>query len=402
MKRIVIVLLALIAGALRAADAPALPPLPQTIGPYLQNPAPDGVTAMFLTRTKGDVTVLSGSATCRVVSAAIPGTPWTVHKARIALLTPGKEQAYRIMQKDGDRTIADVSASFATPDPAAESIRLIALNDIHNRLPTLEALMKQVKPEDYERALLLGDCWTDPSPANGADFVFRTLDGYVRLLDAAHKPMILVRGNHETRGAFTGRLAYLFDIPGLDAAQKPDDQQWNFSFVDGPVFFAALDTGEDDDFGTDPTSYKRPKFWQGYRQRQSPWLKQVVASPAATGAVWRVFLSHIPLYNPAGWNSEPARIYWEPILKDARIDLMLAGHDHGWKLVPEGKDIVRATKQKDGTSTTVRQKPISPVLIGGGPSLKEGTVMLLTADRQKLHVRLLDVNGRLLTEVAKP
>lgn len=26
--------------------------------------------------------------------------------------------------------------------------------------------------------------------------------------------------------------------------------------------------------------------------------------------------------------------YWEPILKEIQLDLMLGGHDHQWKLLP--------------------------------------------------------------------
>jgi hypothetical protein len=47
---------------------------------------------------------------------------------------------------------------------------------------------------------------------------------------------------------------------------------------------------------------------------------RMIVLNAAGDASWRIFLSHIPIYNPAGWNSEPARVFWEPMLKKAGID----------------------------------------------------------------------------------
>ena len=406
MRFLMSALLLVVTALSRAADAPPPPPpLPPTIGPYLQNPAPDGMTVCFLTQVTGSVQVLAEpqAPTTPVPAAgsAVPGTPWILWKARIAGLQPGAACAYRVEQREGGRVVAQAESAFTTLAPAAGEARLILLNDLHNRTATLEALLKHVKPEDFGLSVLLGDCWADPSPAQGADGVFRTLEAYVRLLDAGRKPMLLVRGNHETRGGFAGRLAHLFDIPGLDAGLKQDDQLWPFRLQCGPAYFMALDTGEDDDFNTDETSYKRPKFWQAYRQRQTPWLKDALAAAGASGAPWKVFLSHIPLYNPAGWNSEPSRVYWEPLLRDAGLVAMLAGHDHGWKLVPAGKPITRVTKHKDGTSTSEALVPPCPVLIGGGPALNEATVMLLEATAQRLRVRLQNVNGKLLTETAR-
>jgi hypothetical protein len=402
--RLVVALAALLLTELVRGEN-AAPPLPPTIGPYLQNPAPDAMTVCFLTQVPGEVRVLRGATVpespCDVVASPIPGTPWTSWRSRITSLKPGETCAYRVVLQHAGKAVAEPPpATFTTPDPDAPATRLILFNDLHNQHATLAALMKRVKPEDYSLSVLLGDCWADPSPANGADLVFRTMDTYVRLLDAAHKPMLLVRGNHETRGGFSGRLALLFDISDLDPAQKPDDQMWPFALRAGPVFFVAMDTGEDDDFGTDEASYKRPKFWQEYRRRETPRLEKFMAGQRASSAPWKVFLSHIPLYNPSGWNSEPSRVCWEPILRDAGLDLMLAGHDHSWKLVPGGATFPRATKHQDGTTRTETLTSPCPVLIGGGPSLREGTVMLLDADKKKLHVRLLDTEGRLLTEVA--
>jgi hypothetical protein len=43
--------------------------------------------------------------------------------------------------------------------------------------------------------------------------------------------------------------------------------------------------------------------------------------------------------------------------------------------------------------------PPYPVLIGGGPSPKQGTVMLFEATSSSLHTRLLNTDGKQLAEV---
>ena len=372
--------------------AAAQTPLPESIGPYLQNPAPDAMTICYVTRDTGAVAfVLGDGASVNATRTALTGTPWMVWKARAAGLQPGKTYAYRVQGSE---------ASFTTPNPAADAARFIVVNDVHDRIPTLEGVMAQVKSADYDFAVLLGDCWTDPSPANGAEKVFRSLAGYVRILDAAHKPMLLVRGNHETRGAFAGRMANLFDLPGLDAAAAQDNQNWPFVFRAGPLGLLALDTGEDDDATTDEKSYKRPKFWQGYRDRELPWLRETIAAPAFKDAPWHIYASHIPLYNPAGWESASARSRWESTLAGAKIDLMIAGHDHSWKKVPGGVAIPRTVKKTDGTTEPAPITPPCDVLIGGGPGANEATVMKVAATPATLDAVMIDAGGRELARTS--
>ena len=378
--------------------------LPAVIGPYLQNPTSDGVTVCFLAQRAEQVRVawsLEGQAAQQEVAAsgvAIAQTPWTIWKARLAHLQPGAAGHYQVRYRLAGGTAASSLFSFHTLNPQSPALRCAAFNDLHNNIPTLTALMEHVKPSDFELSLLLGDCLADPSHANGGDTVFRTLLGYVRLLNAAEKPLVLVRGNHETRGNFSGQLAQLFELPLLDARLPGDDQQWQFTLRAGPVFLLALDTGEDDGFATAETSYKRPKFWQSLRQREARWLQELLATQPAGDAAWKIFASHIPLYND-NWNfSDPALRYWSPLLPAFNPDLMLAGHDHGWKLLPKGGSYPIKRKQGDGEETRTVTPPW-PVMIGGGPSLKQGTVMLLAADAQRLHVRMLSAqDGKLLTE----
>jgi hypothetical protein len=385
------------------AAKPALPELPKVLPPYLMNPVPCGMTVCFLAQGASNVVVAFGQdsqaapSEIPVTGTAIEGTPWTVWKTRLSKLEPRSVYQYQVRYELAGEKQSSAACRFNCPDPGAKSVRFIAFNDLHNNDKTLATLMQQVKPDDYEFSMLIGDCLADPSLNKNAYEVFRAWSAFLRLLNASTKPVVYVRGNHETRSSFAAKLANLFDLPNLDAAQAPADAQWQFTMRAGPVYVIAMDTGEDDGFDTPETSYKNPKFWQAYRQRQVPWLKEAVTSKAATEAAWRIFVSHIPLYINNSHFSAPSRQYWEPVLFNARLDLELAGHDHNSRYLPGGVSYTRTTGKGDSRKTETETPPW-PVLIGGDPSIKRATIMFVHADTAKLEARMLAADGKVLAE----
>lgn len=369
-----------------AAVSPAVPAAPAALTPYLQNPTGTGMTVCFLAQEATQVRVAWGRdgawflTKTEATGTAIPGTPWTVWKVRLEGLKPGKAYEYQVRYRLAEAKKESPVYHFRALDPQAASLHAIAFNDLHNRDALLAKLMQQVKPEDYEYSLLLGDCLADPRRAG----VFQTWDRYVQLLDGASKPIVFVRGNHETRGEFSRRLAYLFDLPNLDPSRPWGEEQWQFTWQAGPVYFLAMDGGEDDDTGTAVDSYKNPRLWQKVRANEAEWLKSLNAAQAGQEAPWRVFLCHIPLYN-SPCVSARVRDAWSPALSDFRPDLMLAGHDHTWR-------------KPNAPSAAAPW----PTLVGGGPGDQggeEGTVMFLSADASTLKVRLAGAkDGRTLAE----
>lgn len=384
------------AAAQATADA-----LPAVLLPYLQNPSGDGITVCFLAQNGvTDVRVLwrraadSGKpAQIAAKGTPIGTTPWTIWKARLAPLQAGAAYEYQVRHVQEKAETTTPAFGFQAMDPHAKTFRAAFFNDIHNHAATLEAVMKNVKPEDYEMTFLLGDMWTDPSPAKGAEQVFRSMEAYIRLLHASEKPMIFVRGNHETRGGFAKRMACLFDLPNLDPAAGEFDQQWQFTLQPGPVWFLALDGG--DDFT------KRFEIFQPLRQRQAQWIKGLLERKEGAGC-WRILLTHMPLYNDNIWNSEPCRQMWAPVLAGAGIDLELGAHDHSWKLLPKGKTCEitfngHYPDQQDPQNRKQWSYTLPwPVMIGGGPApqgAEEGAVMLLHADQKTLTVRLIGLQS---------
>jgi acid phosphatase type 7 len=374
-------------------------PLPAYLPPYLQNPTGDGMTVCFLAQKEvADVCVLwhreddaRRPSEIAAKGKTVPGTPWIVWKARLVPLQAGAAYVYQVRFAQGGTETLTPACRFRSMDPQAKVFRAAFFNDIHNRAATLEAVTRNIRPEDFEMVFLLGDMWANPSPANSADEVFRTMEAYIRLLHASEKPMILIRGNHETIGGFAKHMAHLFDIPGLDASAGEFDQQWQFTLQAGPIWFLALDGG--DDF------IKRFEDFQPIRQRQAEWMKGLLARKEGTGC-WRVLLTHMPLYNDNIWNSEPCRQMWEPILGKAAIDLELGGHDHHWKLLRKGTTYEIAFNghypdQQDPQNRKRWSYTLPwPIMVGGGPAVKgeeEGAVMLLKADEKSLIVRLVGI-----------
>ena len=110
------------------------------------------------------------------------------------------------------------------------------------------------------------------STKNGAEKVFRSLDAYIRLGDASEKPMLFVRGNHETIGNFADKMAYLFDMPALEASAKFADQNWYYTLKAGPVWLLAL-------WAMFATALRGPLAWLSGRYVLSALLGAVFAAP---------------------------------------------------------------------------------------------------------------------------
>jgi hypothetical protein len=384
-----------------ASIAAAQTALPATIGPYLQNPGPDRMTVCFLTReadyAAGYYHAAESALKQRIQPrpTVIAGTPWTLWKAALTGLKADSSYVYQLTYGCGQGTQQTALLRFNTLSSRLETpFKAAFFNDLHSRTDTLEALMAHISPEAYDVSVLMGDCWQDPSAANGAEAVFRVLDACVRMFDAGQKPMLYLRGNHETRGDFAASMAYLFDLPLLNPTAELGEQAHQFALTAGPVRLIALDTGEDFN--------KRAAIFEPMRQRQAEWLRHILSDQQP--APWQILVSHQPLFNDNIWYSEASRALWEPILANAQIDIALAAHDHKWKRLLAGQRFEVTLSESDaekhlGTAATYTLNVPWPILIGGGPAREEATVMLLTATASRLDVRIQDANGRTLTEL---
>ena len=123
-------------------------------------------------------------------------------------------------------------------------------------------------------------------------------------------------GNHDTRGALARRLGNFF---------PEREGRFYYSFDHGPVHFIILDSGEDKT--DDSPVYAGLADFDHYRSEQADWLKREIQSPAFQKAGFRVVLVHMPLFGDGHGVEENSRL-WGPILNEAGIDAVLAGHYH--------------------------------------------------------------------------
>jgi 3',5'-cyclic AMP phosphodiesterase CpdA len=130
-------------------------------------------------------------------------------------------------------------------------------------------------------------------------------------------PLILVRGNHETRGKNARRLIDYFPT---------QNDRFYYSFNQGAVHFIMLDSGEDKE-DSHPVYAGLAEF-DRYRHEQAKWLGRDIETAASRTARFRVALFHIPPFGSRGHGATHVRETWNQLLNDAGVDLVLNGHTH--------------------------------------------------------------------------
>jgi predicted phosphodiesterase len=182
-------------------------------------------------------------------------------------------------------------------------------------------------------------------------------------LFASRTPLLFVRGNHETRGAFARELGRYLALP---------DGRFYYSFDHGPVHFIVMDTGEDKEDGH--WAYSGLTGFDDYRQEEAEWLAQEVASQAFRQARFRVLVAHMPFYGDErtrveGHGPADCRTRWGAILSGSGLDLHIAGHTHRANWV----------EPVAGANTF-------PVSVGGGSAKGSNTLTRVNVSRDALEV----------------
>jgi predicted phosphodiesterase len=351
------------------------------VPPFLQPVSDDAIAITWETTEPSFGWVEYGQTAAlgsRAVAAKYGLLEANVGKHRVILkdLRPGMDYHYRVgfrpIQKfapysvDFGREQHTGLATVRTLPKPHERVCALVFNDLHNRVPTLAAVHAAVKDVDADFTVFNGDCLADPTSAADA---LVPLAAYIREVRADSRPVLFVRGNHETRGAFARRLP--------DYLAWPGDRPY-FAFTAGPVRWVVLDSGEDKP--DEHPAYSGLVDFESFRREETEWLKAEVASEAFCSARWRVLVHHIPLYS-ARRSEEYQKGYrgeWAEILAAARVDVDLAlnGHTHRPAFHPTGSI----------------GNPY-PILVGGGPDADKATVMVVEADSNRLSVRLLNARG---------
>ncbi len=318
------------ATSLAAPEVKKCEELQITHGPYLTSPRGTSITIVWFTNKKcvswveyGDGETLSSKA----ISAqdGLIDADNTRHVIIVDGLAPGKAYRYRVVSKeilkfgpyhvDYGTTVASDVFSFHTCDPQKDKFTFDVVSDIHGNATNLQKMLDGIAWSDVDLMVLDGDMI---SHFEQPEQIF---DGFLDVCTAgfAHcKPLVYVRGNHETRGLLARRLPDFLSTP---------EQRFYYSFNQGGVHFIVLDSGEDKEDSS--KEYSGLVAFDAYRRKQADWLREDIRSDPCRTADFRVALFHMPTYGGNDWHGErQIRELWSPLLNEGGVQLTICGHTH--------------------------------------------------------------------------
>ena len=219
--------------------------------------------------------------------------------------------------------------------------------------------------KDYDAVIMLGDS----SP--GVDFEEQVITNIVEFggeISYGTKPVIYVRGNHETRGAYASKLSTAL---GID--------QFYYTTDFGPYSFVVLDSGEDKD--DSHIEYGGMTDYNTYRADMIEWLKKVKTNNDKV-----ITLSH-------SWEISDV----EPELSEAgfkELDrlgtrLLVSGHIHQCRFLDEGSE-----KETEVFTSY-------PDIIGyadGGKSGDSYIASMIILSDDGIKINAVDMNGNSIIE----
>lgn len=357
-------------------------------GPYLQEVGNKGVSFLFTTTGKGFSWVEvkkqgAPDSDAKVYYSRRDGLKEannTFNAIRVHDLEPGTAYQYRLCSKEittfqpykvvYGKEIQSPWYDFKTFSPRIDECSLFAASDIHDDPGKLKKLLELGDYGSCDAMFLVGDI---TSYCTSAGQPYKSYIDLCVNMFAKEKPFILVRGNHETRGALAR------DYSGY--VPQESGNIYGTQTI-GDTFVIFLDCGEDKP-DTHPV-YAGLTDFDHYRTEQAEWLKGVLQSPDFKKARHRIVMSHFPIseieqYNKEhGMNDISSKML--NMLNKAGIDLMIAGHTHRYDF-----------------HEPVRGKRNYPLLVGSNHSGAR-----LDIDRSGIKMRAFDTDGKTLIEKKFP
>ncbi len=374
-------------GPARVQAATPAPGVQVQAGPYLQSPGPSSITVMWITDADAAAWIEYG----RDASTPLKAIPirdglveanTRVHRVTLSGLSPDTPYFYRIATRPivsfgpykvdyGDIVRGD-ALPFRTLGPARQAYSFLVLNDLHEDVDTMRAQMAQAAAQPYDLVFFNGDSLSHLETES--QIVDRFLKPASELF-ASRTPFFLVRGNHETRGAFARELGNYLALP---------DGCYYYSFDHGPVHFIVMDTGEDKE--DSHWAYSGLTDFDAYRQQEAGWLAREVKSAVFTRARFRVLIAHMPFFGSQrtrveGHGPADARLRWGAVLNTADLDLHIAGHTHRADWVEPATGVNRF-----------------PIAVGGGSARGSNTLTRVNVSPDALEVVVTTDGG---TEVSR-
>ncbi|NIG53128.1 metallophosphoesterase family protein [Chitinophaga sp. Cy-1792] len=351
--------------------------------PYLQYPAPNTISVVWLTAKPCYSWVEYNQEgqppqKAHTISHGLVAANNTLHKIPLTDLQPGKKYSYKVFSKEitdfqpykltYGETISSDTFTFTAPDPQVKEVSWLMINDIHDRPESIPHLMGLNGNNPYNFVFFNGDVFD--YQADEKQIIDHMLtpcgDSF-----STQTPFMYVRGNHETRGKYAREWHQYFENPGRDNF---------FSFTWGPVHAIVLDTGEDKE-DTHPV-YAGIVDFDHYREQQAAWLEKQLQSSACKKAKYKVVIMHIPHYHGGEWHGTVhCREQFGELFNKYKIDMLICGHTHVYGVHPPEQG-----------------KHNYPLIIGGGPKDGKRTLIQVKADQKQLQLTMLDDSGNKVGE----
>lgn len=226
----------------------------------------------------------------------------TLHSIRLDTLTAGSRYIYHPL---GTEIPSDYVFEFNTLDSQADSCRFAMINDTHGDTEMMTLLSADIQDRGFDFLVLGGDISSCESGAE--DFLNASIGPLEGI--AEEMPIFFARGEAEADGCCRYSLADYFP--------SRTEGFW-YSLRHGPVALLVLDAGPDS-AGTE---------FDAYRALEAEWLQQAVKDSLFTSAPFKVAVMHSPATDMKFFNT---------ILGEAGLDLMISGHAHKYSLHPAGE-----------------------------------------------------------------
>lgn len=272
------------------------------------------------------------------------------------------------------------------PNPNAQSIRVISINDIHGNTQTVRSLHAQIEKLQPDLLIWNGDTCNDFGAEDAPEQVLLNPANDLKLAWAATRPLLFSNGNHDVRGPRAREVVKCF-VSCPESTELPYNQALRL----GPLALVTLDTGED-------KPDQHPVFagtaaYEPYRENQSTWLEGALQQAAIKNAPFKVATAHIPLRGlgsqPDGTTLEDYARYsgfgaklWLPQLKAAGFKAVLSGHTHH--------------PRHDAPTADM---PVHQ-FVGGGPKPEQATLTTidaaLTKDKASMQIQITNLQSEVL------
>ena len=299
----------------------------------------------------------------------------TVHHITLTDLKPQQRYYYRVCSQEVKDfryrhiTLGDTARSriysFVMPDLQNNDFSIVIYNDIHRHEETITALTEKVRDVTADLIIFNGDCLVEPDSEQDLVEMLSVLNEKV---DAAETPVLYLRGNHETRGAWSWHLHdYLHFLDGSLYG----------AFNWGNTRFVMLDFGETR--GDDNPQFAHLNRNDLFREQVGRFLSEELRSTPFKEARHRVLIHHVPLYGYE--DCDPLHDVWGRQLTEAPFNLCLNADLHEYAYLPPEKGV----------------HPF-PVVIAGGAEPCIATVFVLTKSDGHLHLKALKAEGGILLD----